>query len=299
MKIKKKILITLMLVLVLVLSSVSLVACNLFGGNSLAEGTYELDRVYLNGQRVSTNHELHIFFSLITIEIDGNRFRVLAVDQIASDVEFRVRSGYIEQRTPVIHNNAWIRANGSREAEFMSLRTEDGYIVERHLSGGIFANSAGGSVYLFFSQTPSEAPPPTTEGNNGGETGYINENLLGRWYLTRQVMTGTESGTFTPGDPLWFGGYFMEFRADGTWSEISFWNNENTVSGRWSYNGNNLILTHTAGGLGLFAFVGNRTFELSEDGETLTVRYTRTLMQATWNYVNTFSRTPPTGGIGM
>ena len=131
------------------------------------------------------------------------------------------------------------------------------------------------------------------------------DQLVGRWNLTR-IETGglpreqSDLRVQEPGSSFWASGYFIEFDADGNFSEIDFWNWRGTTvisSGTFALDGNDLTLTRTGGvaaGTMPYRFVGDRRVGISSDGNTLTMTYTRTQtilgQQARWDYTLTFER---------
>jgi len=122
------------------------------------------------------------------------------------------------------------------------------------------------------------------------------EQLTGRWNLTQTQYRGSgflasatthRPGTTTP--PGWTGGYFISFDADGSFSEQNFWNFAlTTLNGTFELNDRNLTLT-TSGSQGEWVFVGDRQVGISNDGNTLTMTYTRR-QNGTWHYRHTFER---------
>ena len=130
----------------------------------------------------------------------------------------------------------------------------------------------------------------------GGNTPTV-EELTGRWELTETRHRGAIGGpifatTHRPGAtawPGWTGGYFIEFGADGTFSEQNFWNFDlSTLTGTFVLDGRDLTLT-TSGRRGDWVFVGDRRIGISRDGNTLTMVYRREQL-GTWNYRHTFER---------
>jgi len=114
--------------------------------------------------------------------------------------------------------------------------------------------------------------------------------LHGRWDLTETHYT---PGMFTrsrPGSADWTGGYFIEFNSNGSFFEKNFWNWTNTVSGNWFLSGGSLTLNRTQGSDGELVFVSSRTVQISEDGNTLRITYTRSQDGSTWNYTDTYER---------
>ncbi|MCL2375052.1 MAG: hypothetical protein FWC82_00785 [Firmicutes bacterium] len=121
------------------------------------------------------------------------------------------------------------------------------------------------------------------------------EQLLGNWELTEtRYRGGFDFGsTYRPGTttwPGWAGGYFIYFAYDGTFAEQNFWNFDlTTLTGTFSIEGSSLTLS-TTGRQGAFVFVGNREVSISDDGDTLTMVYTR-VQDGTWHYRHIFART--------
>ncbi|MCL2846792.1 MAG: lipocalin family protein [Firmicutes bacterium] len=131
--------------------------------------------------------------------------------------------------------------------------------------------------------------------------GPSSEDLHGRWELTetRQGPSNNEQ-TFRPGSLTWLGGYFIEFRADGTFTEVDFWNRtagtippEGISIGTWSINNRGRLSMTRTGGIATLPFVFIGTREVSLDGNTLTMSYRRRVPGTSnnyWNYTHVFTR---------
>jgi len=288
----KKLFITLTLVAVLAASSMAMFGCALFGGNTLADGVYHVDRVYINGTEIDSNHTHWITLTAMHFEVSGSNLGIFLLGSRLITVEHRITSGYIEQRSPQMHNNQWIRENGSAASGHNSLRAESREIVMRHGMLSEVGRLVNGSVSVFFSlnaTAPETTPPPET----GTGVAPTQEQLLGKWYLNTQWTSGI-FGTSRPGDALWVGGYFIEFNEDGTFSEVNFWNHLNTVSGTWTLSGSTLTLTRLTGSDGGLTFIGTRTLEINAEGSELIMIYSRPNPPAdAWEYINVFSRYAP------
>ena len=113
------------------------------------------------------------------------------------------------------------------------------------------------------------------------------EQLHGRWYLTEHEHR-PENTTHRPGSIAWSGGYFIEFRADGTFSEFEFWTA--VVEGTWELDGDSLTLNWVSGTSGLFGHVTDRTIRISEDGNTIVMTYSRNIQGVRYRYTDTFER---------
>jgi len=130
------------------------------------------------------------------------------------------------------------------------------------------------------------------------------EHLIGRWHLAelhvaefdRREFLGEH--TFRPGDAWWMFSYFVEFGADGTFTELNFWTPEFGAAGAWSAGGGALTLALKSADRGSIPFVGSRAFSVSPDGGALTITYSRTMGPYSWDYTATFARAARLDGYG-
>jgi len=126
-------------------------------GDSLENGTYNVDRVYINGNVVGSGHRVfsELAGAVGTWVIDGNQatFSHRSLPGFSANsltVEFRVRGGFLEQRCANLTNNMWIRENGSAASAYISTRVEDGQIVVRFGEESDPGRRFGGRVYIFY-----------------------------------------------------------------------------------------------------------------------------------------------------
>ncbi|MCL2370500.1 MAG: hypothetical protein FWC80_04665 [Firmicutes bacterium] len=155
-------------------------------GNNLADGVYVPYRIYIDGEEIVKECDfewatLQSMFGQLMIE--GNRMMfVTPLREYPISAQTRIRSGYIEQRSPDFNNNRWGRENGSSASNWVSTRAERGQIVirlgEKSEMGQIF----GGRVYVFYSNEV-ELPPATLEFRINGET-VITGNYVASAYAT-------------------------------------------------------------------------------------------------------------------
>ncbi|MCL2587715.1 MAG: hypothetical protein FWE31_05820 [Firmicutes bacterium] len=109
-------------------------------------------------------------------------------------------------------------------------------------------------------------------------------DLVGRWNLTQ--TRHNPGGTIRPGDALWLGEYFIEFREDGTFTEVHFWG-VMEVSGTWVVEGNTVTLTVVGHTPAMWAGA-ERTARIS--GSTLTLEYRNQFLGQNIRYTHTFAR---------
>ena len=120
------------------------------------------------------------------------------------------------------------------------------------------------------------------------------EQLNGRWELT-QIQTSGHA-TERAGTPLWTGHHFIDFDAEGNFSENDFWNNHFNASvtshGTFTLNGSTLTMTRAGGQSLTYHFIGTRRVGISRDGDTLRIRYDRPAGAGfrPWSYTHTFTR---------
>ncbi|MCL2293302.1 MAG: leucine-rich repeat domain-containing protein [Spirochaetes bacterium] len=113
---------------------------------------------------------------------------------------------------------------------------------------------------------------------------------IGFWRLALTTIV-SEGYFYYPEEDQWTADYFIEFRADGTFSELNFWNEQAVVNGTWTANNANLTLTHgTTTGPIRFVFVGQRTTIFNSFGNIMMMEYSRTQDGNTWHYTHVFER---------
>lgn len=295
MNIKRKLTAAVLAIMLALSLSVVGFACAL-SSSTLADGTYRIDRIYVNGNRITETHALWAGLNTSYFVVNGSSLtiNVEAVMTLSMTVQHRVRGGYLEQRHAMYTNNQWIRENGTAPSGFVSSRVENGEIVMRHGTASQLGIASGGRVYFFYNRNVTA--PDDNNGNEDGDTSYL-EQLLGRWYLHVQYTT-PQFGYTRPGDALWMGEYFIEFNADRTFTELNFWHYPFEVSGAFTIDGLRITLA-TNSPTGGITFVPTRTIEFSQDthgAPILTMRYTRVGVPTTLNYTNTFMRTRPASG---
>ena len=113
------------------------------------------------------------------------------------------------------------------------------------------------------------------------------EQLVGRWRLIEHHYN-PGGHTYVPGDEKWLNEYFIEFRANGTFSELDFWLANS--GGTWELNGNSLTLTRTSGVDVIYPFVSERTISINEDGDTIIITYRRRYYNRNFRIRDTFTR---------
>jgi len=279
MKKAKALFITIFLVVIM-----GVLAVGCIGGGSataLEDGTYTVDRIYINGVRVADTHAVWSTLAAAngTWVIDGQdaTFSHSALQGVPANsmtVRYRIRGGYLEQRSPAMNNNRWTRENGSAASGFTSTRVEDGQIVVRFGVGSAAARVLGGRVYVFYA----------IEGGAYDSGPSVSLAIAGRWNLTETYYGEV---TTRPGDLLWIFEYFISFsgtETSGTFTEVNFWN-PIEMSGTWTLNGSSLVLTLTGEDAGTFAFASQRTISIS--GNTMTMTYNRPMFGM---YRHTFVR---------
>jgi len=115
------------------------------------------------------------------------------------------------------------------------------------------------------------------------------EQLHGRWEMTEIHTTGV--GRHTENSAEWSFGYFVNFDANGNFKEKDYWNYEGETTATWALDGNTLTLTNPTQPAGAwFVFVGTRTVQITEDGQSLRITYKRTQSGSTWTYTQTYVR---------
>jgi len=112
------------------------------------------------------------------------------------------------------------------------------------------------------------------------------QQLVGTWNLTATRYRG--GGTISSSSGSWIRNFNIVFNADGTFTELNYWNENSVLSGNWQLNGHDLGMTRTGGTVGQYVFVPDRQVGLS--GNTLTITYTRTQGGNTWHYRHTYTR---------
>ena len=263
----KKLLMGLVLTVTLAMLSVAFTGCNLFGGSGgLEDGRYVISEVLVNDLAVSQTHAAWIGGSAIEFDIDGSQFSLInaltGVSLISGD--YRIRSGYLEQRAPEFNNGRWTRENGSSDSSFVSTRVESGNIVMRHGALSDVGLLLWGTVTMVYSHIDSSLTPQPPNHQPPSGNAPTAQQLHGRWDLTQN---NTEGSITSPDDGLWTANYFIEFNAAGTFSERNFWD-WTTRTGTWSLNGNNLALTQNQS-----TSPRSRTVTISSDGNTLIIQY--------------------------
>ena len=136
----------------------NLSACGLF--DSLEDGVYVVDRIYLNGSLVGENHAIRRDLAAANAQwaIDGRNATFShplipgfpPIQAQSSTVEYRIREGYFEQRSEELTNNLWTRENGSRQSAYTSTRVENNEIVIRYGTNSNAGQHFNGSVYIFY-----------------------------------------------------------------------------------------------------------------------------------------------------
>jgi len=153
---KRKLLITLMLTLSLAFISVmALAGCGLFSSTTLEDGVYRIDRIYINGERITSAHTHWAALNSSQWTIEGNQATLTitppGLPSSSTTIDHRIRGGYLEQRHTTYTAGRWTRENGSAASEFVSTRVENGEIVVRYGSPSALAIFFGGRVYIYYS----------------------------------------------------------------------------------------------------------------------------------------------------
>ena len=140
--------------IMLVISVSLLTACR--GETTLADGTYTVDRIYINGAQVESNHLIWSTLApakgqwiVVGSKITFSHPALPGVPANSETVDHRIRSGYLEQRGSVT-NNRWTRENGSKASAYTSTRVENGEIVFRYGVNSEPGKHFGGTVYIFY-----------------------------------------------------------------------------------------------------------------------------------------------------
>jgi len=285
---KKKLLVTLLAVVMVFATSVSMIVFTGCGAG-LSNGIYSLTSLRINGVEQSQTSDEWWAINLMNFTVSGNSITISGAG-INQTVNFRVRGGYLEQQ----FLGRWIREDGSSAAGFNSLRVENGNIVMRAGVMSQLGQIMNGEIQAIFAIGGGgpDLPTETPDINLPNSMTPTSEQILGRWYL-QQIYT---SGMLDyPGSNSWIGGYFIEFN-EFTFREMDFWNYPIETGGAWVLSGDRLNLTRVHGNTLYWNFVASRRVAISTDLQTLTIAYSRTQLGNTWIYIHTFRRDMPDGG---